>query len=110
MPAKPPASVPSSHPSVIERRHGKLTLSIWDLGGEDRLRVYWRHHFLGAQAVVFVLDASDTSRLDVATEELRACNTDAQLDGIPFVIFANKSDVAGALSPDEVRDAMKLEA
>lgn len=41
------------------------------MGGQDKLRPYWRHYYTGAQGIMFVIDASDQARLDLAASELQ---------------------------------------
>ena len=36
-----------------------LQLHVWDVGGQEQLREFWRHHFTGTQGLVFVVDAAD---------------------------------------------------
>jgi len=50
-----------------------------DVGGEEKLRPYWRHYYTGTQGVLFVLDASDRERLPLATLELKSLAQDEQL-------------------------------
>lgn len=49
---------------------------------------------------MFVVDASDTGRLDAAAAELAAMAADDQLAGVPILIVANKADAGGALPRD----------
>ena len=39
-----------------------VNLHIWDLGGQDKLRFLWQRYFLTAEAVVFVIDSSESER------------------------------------------------
>eukprot|EP00461_Guttulinopsis_vulgaris_P006069 UN06091 len=41
--------------------HG-LELTVWDLGGGDKIRVLWRHYYEGCSAIIFVLDGADPER------------------------------------------------
>ena len=34
-------------------------LSLWDIGGQDKLRVYWNNFFHNVKILAFVVDASD---------------------------------------------------
>ena len=81
---------------------GKLQFDVWDAGGEDRLRTYWRHYYTGSHAVAFVVDSADRARLAVAVEEFRGVVRDHQLAQTVILIIANKQDVAGAATVDEI--------
>lgn len=105
---KPPDTVPSGQASAVTRKHKGLQFVLWDLGGALALRPYWRHHFVGAQGVVFVVDAADRELFPEAREALRAVAGDALLMGIPFVVVANRGTAAGAASPAELSTELDL--
>ncbi|RQM18947.1 hypothetical protein B5M09_006361 [Aphanomyces astaci] len=73
--------------------HG-LTLNLWDVGGQDTLRPYWRHHFTGTQGIVFVIDSSDHERVDLAKAELHGVLHDDQLRDACLLVLMNKQDLA----------------
>ena len=70
---------PTTTFSVTTHKHLKFTLNLWDVGGQDALRPYWRHYYTGTQGILFVVDGSDESRLDLAALELRTLAADDQL-------------------------------
>ena len=47
-----------------------LTFQVWDLGGQDKLRKVWSTYYVGAHAVVLVVDSMDRERMDIVREEL----------------------------------------
>jgi GTPase SAR1 family protein len=79
-----------------------------DVGGRSELRPYWRHYYTGTQGVVFVVDASDASRISTAASELAAMAADDQLAGVPFAVLANKAGQPGALTRDELVTRLAL--
>ncbi|OQS01734.1 ADP-ribosylation factor family [Achlya hypogyna] len=81
--------------------HG-LTLDIWDVGGQDSLRPYWRHHFTGTQGIVFVIDSSDGDRLELAKAELHGVLRDDQLTTACLLLILNKRDLMVADEADLV--------
>ena len=87
---------------------GKLQFDVWDAGGEDRLRTYWRHYYTGSHAVAFVVDSADRARLAVAVEEFRGVVRDHQLAQTVILIIANKQDVAGCATIEEIMDQFSL--
>lgn len=34
-------------------------MTMWDVGGQDRIRPLWRHYYNNSQALIFVVDSSD---------------------------------------------------
>lgn len=94
-------TVPTMNYNVESVRIGKMKINIWDVGGQEKLRPYWRHYFTGCQVrgrarprqtsshhvptqgIMFVVDSADVGRLDVARDELAAAMQDDQLDVRP---------------------------
>ncbi len=103
------ATVPTSNFNVETVRVGRFTLSLWDVGGQDKLRPYWRHHFTGTQGVIFVVDCSDRARLDKVREELQSVVADDQLDRAAVLVLANKQDLPDAVRPEELAATLKIE-
>ena len=91
---------------VITR--GKLTMTVWDMGGQDKIRKLWSHYFNNIDAVIFVIDSTDRERLPTCKSELSLLLSDPLLCSAPFVILANKQDLDEAMSPSEVADKLDL--
>ncbi|RSH81286.1 uncharacterized protein EHS24_008728 [Apiotrichum porosum] len=96
--------------NIMSLVRGDHTLNVWDVGGQRTLRPYWRNYFESTDAVVWVVDSSDSLRLDDAAAELRALLSEERLAGATLLVFANKQDLAGSLSHEQIRDALGLEA
>ena len=47
--------------------HKKMIFSLWDLGGSQDARAFWRFYYQDTQAVIFVVDSSDTDRMVCAS-------------------------------------------
>ena len=41
----------------------KMIFSLWDLGGSQDARAFWRFYYQDTQAVIFVVDSSDNERM-----------------------------------------------
>lgn len=84
-------------------------LNIWDVGGQKTLRSYWRNYFEKTDALIWVVDATDRARIGDCTEELAGLLQEERLSGASLLVFANKSDVRGCMTDDEIRTALKLD-
>ena len=96
----------TKEPNVVELRLGSTRLHATDLGGHDTARStrpwagYMGKHVTG---VVFVVDASDTARLDKARKELESIlHSDALGPTVPVVVLGNKIDLGAAMSEAEL--------
>ena len=57
----------------------------------------------------YVVDATDEDRMSDALEELLRTLSSEGMEGIPFVVLANKQDLPNALSPQTVRERLQLD-
>ncbi|CAN1341726.1 ADP-ribosylation factor 1 [Linum perenne] len=83
---------------------GKTTI----LCNDCYCRPYWRCYFPNTQAVIYVVDSSDTDRIGIAKEEFHAILEEEELRGAIVLIFANKQDLPGALDAAAVTEALEL--
>jgi ADP-ribosylation factor-like protein 2 len=59
--------------------------------------------------VVWVVDSADRRRLQNCKEELHSLLLHEKLAGASLLIFCNKQDLAGALSPKEIAEVLELD-
>eukprot|EP00771_Trimastix_marina_P000073 gnl/Trimastix_PCT/1076.p2 GENE.gnl/Trimastix_PCT/1076~~gnl/Trimastix_PCT/1076.p2 ORF type:complete len:188 (+),score=48.63 gnl/Trimastix_PCT/1076:72-635(+) len=87
-----------------------LKFTIWDVGGQKKIRTLWRHYYENSQAIIFVVDSADHGRIscpngdchDCARCELHYMLESDLLQSCSVLVFANKQDLPGALAPEEV--------
>mmetsp|Transcript_7600 Transcript_7600/g.19355 ORF Transcript_7600/g.19355 Transcript_7600/m.19355 type:complete len:183 (+) Transcript_7600:287-835(+) len=89
---------------------GKVTMKLWDLGGQPRFRSMWERYCRGVNAVVYVVDAADHAAVDTAKSELHELLSKPTLAGIPLLVLGNKNDMPGSLSVQEVIERMELKS
>lgn len=71
-------------------------------------RPYWRCYYANTAAIIYVIDASDTERLDTAKAELLAMLSEEELKDSKLLVFANKQDLPGALNEGQVSEKLGL--
>mmetsp|Transcript_19025 Transcript_19025/g.38454 ORF Transcript_19025/g.38454 Transcript_19025/m.38454 type:complete len:196 (-) Transcript_19025:170-757(-) len=79
--------------------------------GWGSIRALFRHYYKTAAGIIFVVDAEDKQRLDLARDTLHDMATDldeVKKQGIPILVMANKQDLSGAASTSELVEALKL--
>jgi small GTP-binding protein len=82
---------PGFNVETVEYKNIQFT--VWDVGGQDKIRPLWRHYFQNTQGIIFVVDSNDRDRVVEAREELqRMLNEDELRDAI-LLVFANKQDL-----------------
>lgn len=90
--------------------HKGFKLNIWDVGGQKSLRSYWRNYFECTDGLVWVVDSADKRRMADCKKELHALLQEERLGGATLLVFANKQDLAGALTREEIRSQLDLAA
>ena len=53
--------------------------TLWDVGGQERLRAIWPHYYKGIDAIIYLVDSSDPSRMPEAKYELQNAYTSREL-------------------------------
>jgi ADP-ribosylation factor protein 1 len=67
-----------------------INFTVWDVGGQDRIRPLWRHYYVNAQALIFVVDSNDRDRISEARDELHRMLSEDELKDAVLLVFANK--------------------
>ena len=74
-----------------------LRLHLWDIGGQSSIRAYWRNYFEQTDGLIWVVDSSDTMRLDLVAHELAKTLQQEKLEGATLLVFANKIDLVSSV-------------
>ncbi|NWU91605.1 ARL14 protein, partial [Upupa epops] len=79
-----------------------FTLTIWDIGGQQKMRAAWCSFVENANALLYVVDSSDKRRLEESKKEFELILKNELLKRVPVVVLANKQDLPGALNAEEI--------
>lgn len=85
-----------------------ISFTVWDVGGQDKIRPLWRHYFQNTQGLVFVVDSNDRDRIGEARDELHRMLSEDELRDAVLLVFANKQDLPNAMTAAEVTDKLGL--
>ena len=85
-----------------------VTFTVWDVGGQDKIRPLWKHYFNNTEGLVYVVDSSDRARVNESREELQWILDSDEMRGVPVVILANKQDLPGALPPSDISSKLGM--
>ncbi|XP_063932254.1 ADP-ribosylation factor-like protein 2 [Zophobas morio] len=84
-------------------------LNFWDVGGQKSLRSYWRNYFEQTDALIWVVDSTDFDRLEDCKKELHNLLKEERLSGASLLILANKQDVKGSFSKEQLTIILDLQ-
>lgn len=82
--------------------------TVWDVGGQDKIRPLWRHYFQNTEGVIFVVDSNDYERIGEARDEMMKILNQDELRDAALLVLANKQDLPKAMSPTELIEKMGL--
>ncbi|KAH7105386.1 ARF/SAR [Auriculariales sp. MPI-PUGE-AT-0066] len=86
-----------------------ISFTVWDVGGQDKIRPLWRHYFQNTQGIIFVVDSNDRERVSEAREELHRMLNEDELRDALLLVFANKQDLPNAMNASEITDKLGLQ-
>jgi ADP-ribosylation factor-like protein 1 len=103
------ATVPTIGFNVETLTYRNITFSVWDLGGQDSIRPYWRCYYTNTTAaLIFVIDSADAARMEIVKKEIEMLLGEEELKGAALLVLANKQDIQGALSEGEIAERLEL--
>jgi len=102
------SAIPTVGFNVETMEYKNMQFTVWDVGGQHKLRPLWKHYYQNTQAVIFVIDSSDRSRLEEAKGELVKLMGEKELKDAVILVLLNKQDVTGCLSAEEISDQLSL--
>ncbi|KAK3088517.1 hypothetical protein FSP39_020089 [Pinctada imbricata] len=83
-------------------------LNVWDIGGQRKIRPYWRNYFENTDILIYVVDSADKTRMEECGQELNELLEEDKLQGVPVLIYANKQDLLTAQPASEVTSLLGL--
>jgi len=101
-------TIPTIGFNVETVEYKNINFTVWDVGGQDKIRPLWRHYFQNTQGLIFVVDSNDRERINEANEELQKMLNEDELRDAVLLVFCNKQDLPNAMSVAEVTDKLGL--
>ncbi|XP_054289934.1 ADP-ribosylation factor-like protein 13B isoform X2 [Macrosteles quadrilineatus] len=102
--------VPTVGFSSVKLKHRGYSVVIYDLGGSPQIRGIWHRYFVDVHGVIYVVDASDMSRIEESRKALHELLAHEKLAGKPLLLLANKQDQDGALDEIDIVERLNVEA
>jgi small GTP-binding protein len=102
-------TIPTVGFNVESVEYKNISFTVWDVGGQDKIRRLWRYYFLGTQGLVFVVDSSDRDRVEDAREELMKVLGEVEMRDAALLVLANKQDLPNAMPAAELTEKLGLQ-
>ncbi|NXG78713.1 ARF4 factor, partial [Baryphthengus martii] len=103
-------TIPTIGFNVETVEYKNICFTVWDVGGQDKIRPLWRHYFQNTQGLIFVVDSNDRERIEEAAEELQKMLDEDELRDAVLLLFANKQDLPNAMAISEMTDKLGLQS
>ncbi|KAF8403481.1 hypothetical protein HHK36_011585 [Tetracentron sinense] len=101
-------TIPTIGFNVETVEYKNISFTVWDVGGQDKIRPLWRHYFQNTQGLVFVVDSNDRDRVVEARDELHRILNEDELRDAVLLVFANKQDLPNAMNAAEITEKLGL--
>ena len=103
-------TIPTIGFNVETVEYKNISFTVWDVGGQDKIRPLWRHYFQNTQGIIFVVDSNDRDRIGEARDELQRMLNEDELRDALLLVFANKQDLPNAMNATEITEKLGLSA
>ncbi len=90
--------------------YNDYTLNVWDVGGQQTIRSYWRNYYESTDGLVWVVDSADVRRLLDCKKELSELLKQEKLAGASLLVLANKQDIKDALTHEQIAKVLDLDS
>jgi ADP-ribosylation factor protein 1 len=103
-------TIPTIGFNVESVEYKNISFTVWDVGGQDKIRPLWRHYYQNTQGIIFVVDSNDRERVGDARSELERMLGEPELNDAILLVFANKQDLPKAMPTSELTEKLGLHA
>jgi small GTP-binding protein len=101
-------TIPTIGFNVESMEYKGLNMVTWDIGGQTNLLKLWKHYYQGTDALIYVVDSQDTERIEMNFEVLNNMLQEPELEKACVLIYANKQDLSGAMTPSEIAEKLGM--
>ena len=109
-------TVPTVGFNVETVEYKNLKFTTFDVGGQAKIRPLWRHYYQNTDAIIFVVDSTDTERFNNNDDDIGSCHSELhklleedELKNQPLLIFANKQDKKEASTVSYISKQLELD-
>ena len=101
-------TIPTIGFNVETVNYKSLNLTIWDVGGQEKIRPLWRHYYNNVDVIIFVIDSNDIGRISEAKKELHLLVSEDQLQNCIILIYSNKIDLPNSMNHHLLAEQLTL--
>ncbi|OHT03389.1 ADP-ribosylation factor family protein [Tritrichomonas foetus] len=83
-------------------------MKVFDLGGNSKFRSVWERYYAEIWGFIYVVDAADTNRFEESKATLKEMISHKMMKDKPYIVVANKQDLAGAVPASKMKKILGL--
>merc|ERR1711904_711512 len=102
-------TIPTIGFNVEKVEYKNINFTVWDIGGQDKIRKLWRYYYANTQGLIFVVDSNDRDRIEDAREELSKMLAEDEMRDAAVLVFANKQDLPNSMKAAEGTEKLGLQ-
>merc|ERR1712083_1227880 len=102
------STIPTIGFNVETVEYKSIKFTMWDVGGQDKIRPLWRHYYIGTDALIWVVDSTDTMRIEESKEEMLDVLSNEELANAKVLVYANKQDLQTSMSVQDIAGRLEL--
>merc|ERR1712046_20585 len=97
-------TIPTIGFNVEKVEYKNINFTVWDIGGQDKIRKLWRYYYQNTQGLIFVVDSNDRDRIEDARAELANMLGEEEMRNAALLVFANEQDLPNSMAAAEVSE------
>ncbi|CAL6060143.1 ADP-ribosylation_factor 1 [Hexamita inflata] len=102
-------TIPTIGLNIEQVKIKNISLNIWDVGDQERMRPLWRHYLssIHNNVLFFVIDATERDQrviYEIKTQLLNIFENQLKFRSIPMLILFNKSDIKNSFTNEEIEE------
>tara|TARA_Y100000996_G_scaffold103736_3_gene75891 strand:- start:34065 stop:34604 length:540 start_codon:yes stop_codon:yes gene_type:complete len=100
--------IPTIGFNVETLKYKNLNITVWDVGGQDKIRKLWLHYFTNTNYIIYIIDGSDRDRIDESCYEFYNLLNIINNKNIKILLVVNKIDMENVMYTPLISHKFKL--
>merc|ERR1712070_1124361 len=101
-------TIPTIGFNVEKVEYKNINFTVWDIGGQDKIRKLWRYYYQNTQGLIFVVDSNDRESIEDARDELAKMLSEDEMRDAVLLVIANKQDLPNSMPAAEISEKLGL--
>ena len=83
-------TIPTIGFNVETVEYKNLSFTVWDVGGQDKIRRLWHHYYQGTNSLIYAVDSNDRDHIEAARDELTKMLNEEEMRDVVLLVWAHK--------------------